>query len=152
MLKTHSKIRHYSSGFTMPEILITLAVFLVMASLSLPYLGDFFRNENAEAHCKRLNQAIYRASYRSNAGENGLSWGVYASGDSYTLFAGDSYATRDTNLDETITLPSTMTIVTPKTFHFQKYSGLPDYVDTVSITLGGITTQCASVNSAGLVE
>ncbi|MCK5015991.1 MAG: prepilin-type N-terminal cleavage/methylation domain-containing protein [Candidatus Peribacteraceae bacterium] len=152
LYKSWQRKKIFRNAFTLPEIIITIALFGIMASLSIPYLGDFYKSENIGSHCKNIRQTIYRASTRSIAGEQGLPWGVYAAGNEYTLFAGETYISRNTALDETFTLPGGMSFLGNKTFIFHQFSGIPISAENAYIIFDGETSLCASMNESGLVE
>lgn len=139
-------------GFTLNEIIVVVAVFVLMMGISLPYLGDFYRNQNTGAYCKNIRQALYRASYRAIAGERNEPWGVQFNTNDYILFAGPNYANRKTQFDEEHDIPNTMTITAPSEIVFEKFNGQPVTTGTVSLVLDGETTVCAEVNAAGSVE
>lgn len=139
-------------GFTLNELIIVVAIFVLMSALSLPYLGDFYRNENIGAHCKNLRQTMYRASYRAIAGERYQKWGVKINSDSYVLFAGPDYASRLTQFDETHDIPNTMTLTGISEVQFTKFNGEPNVTGTISIIYNGNTNVCATLVETGLVE
>lgn len=143
--------RIHKPGFTLNEVILVVAVFVLMSSLSIPYLGDFYRNQNVGTYCKGLRQALYRASYRAIAGERNSDWGVYTTTGNYTLYSGNSYATRSTQFDEVYDIPNTMSIGNSE-IRFQIHTGIPSTTGTVSIQHQGTTTVCATVVETGLID
>lgn len=141
-----------TAGFSLIEVLVAIGIFVLMLSISLPYLGSFYRDQNVGAHCKKVRQALYRSEYRSIAGERGVPWGVHITSGNYTLFAGETYSSRLTQFDETNTLPNSMTYTGLSEVLFSQYEGIPSAEGTVSILLNGETSPCVTVSSAGLVN
>lgn len=122
-----------------------------MSAISLPYLGDFYRNENSGAYCKKVRQSLYRASYRALAGERNSHWGVKIESGNYTLYAGNTYAGRLTQFDEVNDIPNTMTLTGMTNVRFSKFTGRPNAIGTISIVLNGKTTTCAIITETGLI-
>jgi prepilin-type N-terminal cleavage/methylation domain-containing protein len=142
----------HRAGYTLVEVLVVISVFLLMLTMTLPFLGSFYRNQNAGAYCKRVRQSVYRAAYKSIAGEHSTPWGVHMNAGSYLLFAGQSFASRITPLDEIVDIPNTMSFTGLPEVIFTKYSGLPKSTGTISIVLNGETTDCVTLVESGLIE
>lgn len=146
-------LRHRTtSGFTLNEVIIVVAVFVLMSTLSLPYLGSFYRNQNTGAYCKSVRQALYRASYRAIAGERNTAWGVKIDSGAFTVYSGTGYVNRLTQFDEVHDIPNTMTLTGLSEVRFSKYTGEPNVAGTVSIIFNSTTTNCATVVESGLVD
>lgn len=119
----------YTKGFTLMEILLVLGlmgiVFSFTAFISFDtYHGSNFRNERGN-----IQGALLRARSRSINNVcsgpclKGQAHGVHFSPTQYTLFQGDSYATRNTAYDESYTTNSGFTLSDLTDVMFYQLSG-----------------------------
>jgi prepilin-type N-terminal cleavage/methylation domain-containing protein len=87
------------SGLTLVEVLVALAIILILASVSLPMLGNWpFKVQTSSANAQ-LVQMIRLTRERSMARLNNQNQGIFFDNKSYTVFQGDSYANRQANYD-----------------------------------------------------
>lgn len=87
------------AGLTLTEILIALAVILLLASVSLPLLGNWPFRVQASSAKAQMVQMIRLARERSIAELNNQSHGVWLDNTGYTIFQGATYATRAADYD-----------------------------------------------------
>jgi len=102
-----------NQGFTLLEILIVTAILIVLFGLGLPSFLHFQESFMPAANASRLAHTLTTASRSARLGVENKAWGVYfnynettRAGESITIFAGNSYLSRDTNFDRITTLPS----------------------------------------------
>jgi len=90
------KIQKLSCGFTLIEILVTLAMTAVAITAGLLILGGYNTGKNLKSEGDQLTAALQNARQNSIAQQNGARWGVHFSNttstQSYSLFRGLSYA------------------------------------------------------------
>jgi len=99
-------IRNY--GFTFLEILLTLALFVIVASLSLAASLDVYKSFNYADSQSLLLTLLRRA--RSDAVNNidGLPHGIFIQNHTYILFEGRNYQARNQTRD--LTFPTSSNI------------------------------------------
>ena len=104
--------RNSTSGFTLIELLVVMGILGVVGTFSLIGSIDNYRNFSARNERDAFVAALEKA--RSQSINNlclgvpctdGKAHGVHLESGRYTLFQGDSYATRDVAFDE-VTTPS----------------------------------------------
>ena len=99
------------AGFTLLEIIITLAVISLIAGGTFVIFSSFMTNTYLEDTTQEIVHALRKANTNATARLYDLRWGVYFDDTalSFTFFAGDSYATRSTQYDEVTNLPTSVT-------------------------------------------
>lgn len=146
-------------GFTLVEVLIVISVSLILAASAVPIIGNLQGsaqlNDNTSDIIQTLRIARERSISRLNNENHGVFFEINAGADSYILYQGGSYDTRDTDYDVETTLPDSITMTTTITgdeINFSKGLGVPDetgIIDLISDTGG---TRSVSSNSIGLIE
>ena len=99
-LQAHEAALEARSGFTTIELLIVLAIFVLSAATTVPFLGAFRETETVGTVAEDILQTLRRAQHRSMSGERERAWGVRFEADRFVLFGGDSFAARLPALDE----------------------------------------------------
>ena len=86
-------------GFTLLEVLVSLAIGLVLVGLAVYATSHFIQNRDLEAVSDTLVSYLRSAEARARQSEGNMSHGVSTSGGKITLFRGASYATKVTAYD-----------------------------------------------------
>lgn len=110
-------------GFTLIELLVTISVFAILVALSVvTFTGVFDTNEISTE--REIVIALLRKARSSAVNNLGTSdHGLYIASASYVLFEGTSYATRDTNEDETYERAEFVTITGADEIIFARLTG-----------------------------
>ena len=139
-------------AFTAIELIITVAIFVITASVAFPFLGSFQQTETMETLSQEVVQILQRARHRAAAGQRDSAWGASFQTGSYILYAGGSYATRNTAFDEQHTVASAYTFSGASEITFEKFSGRASAAGTVTITNPVAGSKSVVVNSAGAIS
>jgi len=152
-------------GFTMVELLIVIALSFVLVIASVPIYGQLQVRAQLQETSAQLVQALRSTRENSIARYGNSAHGVFftinPSGiDSYTLYRGTSYATRDVSFDRVQTLDSVLTI-TDLSFvttggnvdiNFSPGLGKPNNVGSLLLTHVSQGETTISVNNLGKIE
>lgn len=139
-------------GFTLVEVLLSVAVIAVLAGISAPVFSRLMTKNDLDTAVVSLAQSWRRVQELSMANDGDSVWGVKVAAGSITLFKGGSYAGRDTGYDETFDLPSTISVSgAAMEVTFNKLTGTPSATGTVSLTSFG-DTRTLNINSKGTVS
>lgn len=93
-------------GFTVIELLVVVALFIVLTSLSIYLSFDMYRGYAWRTEQDVIVSALQKARAQSMANlclgscTDGKRHGVAILADKYVIFQGDSYAARDVSFDE----------------------------------------------------
>jgi Tfp pilus assembly protein FimT len=138
-------------GFTLLEILLSVAFIAAIATLSLATYENLPARNDLEIASASLKDMIYRAEELSSAVSEDSPWGVKIEDDKLILFKGNAYAARDANFDETTTMFNT-TVSGQQEFIFSKVSGYPESTGATTLLSSPIgESKTISVNEKGVI-
>ena len=156
-----SEIRN-KKGFTLVELTMVIAIFVIMFGTGAVALGNFVTNQALHVAESQLIQSIWEARSFSVTQYHDSLWGVYldtvTEPDRLVLFQGNSYALRDQDFDQIIPFHKSITFK-----QINLVSGLHEIVfdkrtgqtgDYGTVILGGAEDdeKEISVNALGIVN
>lgn len=98
------------NAFTLTELLVVVAIFVILSATALPAFNIFRKKSDVSNSAQELIAALRLAQSKTVSSENASQWGIYFNAsttpNSYTVFKGVSYASRDAGLDEVNLLSS----------------------------------------------
>lgn len=142
----------YGRGFTLIEILLSLALMGVIAGFSVPLYQSFQNQNQLQVTATTMTQTLRRAQVLSQANDGDSRWGVYVETGAITLFQGDDFSDRNSALDERFDIPESLSIDGDQEFVFKKLSGLPSAEGATTFTGPANRESTVSINSQGMVQ
>lgn len=139
-------------GFTLLELLLCIAIIGILTGLSLPVYESFARRNDLDLTVQSTASAIRRAETYARAVRGDSTWGVKFQSTDITLFKGATYATRDTNFDEVIDMPNTVSIAGLSEVQFAKMLATPSTTGSVTFTSTTNDTRTLTLNAKGMVD
>ncbi len=144
------------------ELLISMAILVIIASVGFVYLGGYRRTADIDATLQKMVSFTREAQMRAKSGQDGVAWGVHwenplAGEDFYALFKNTYSAT---NTVETIMLGNDVEFTNPTTGNFyeaifQRITGDP-VATNISITIASKVnaeiTKTITINSLGQID
>jgi prepilin-type N-terminal cleavage/methylation domain-containing protein len=150
------------SGFTLVELLIVIALFIIVLAVGLPFTSHMQvsaqLNDAADGLVHTVRTAQERAQTRFRGQAHGVYIDIQAGGDdSFVLYLGNSYSTRQSSFDRTTTLDSGLTLSTTLAGQDLNFAAGTATLNQSGITTTTITHGVAGhrnvvINSLGLVE
>lgn len=137
-------------GFTLLELLLSVAIIAILAGLSLPVYRTLLSKNDLDIATTTTAQSLRRAQMLSQAVDGDTTWGLKIQSSSIVIFKGASFASRDTTFDETFSMPSTIGVLGTTEIVFAKMTGLPQSTGTVSLT-SETDTKTVTINGKGTV-
>ena len=145
-------MKHKSKkGFTLIEVLLTMALVAIVAWLSSPFYGRFIFSQEVSVTHDELQGSFTKAQLYSMTGKNNSEWGVAVNDGQIILFQGNSFASRDQNFDEKFVIHSSVTISGMDEVVFARTTGGPDNQPMIAITGNGVTENI-TMNKEGVLE
>ncbi len=141
------------SGFTLLELLLTISIGAVIFMFTVPAFLGFYRSQIVDDTAKNLVDSLRQAQQYSMIQLEGRSYGIklLPLSNSYVLFQGDSYATRNTAEDEVDTYPSIISIdATSTEVVFSRLYGTSTFSGTW--TISGGQTRSIDISQGGIID
>lgn len=144
--------QRHCRGFTLVELMLSLAIFTLIAGISIPIYESFAAQNDLDIAATTVAQTIRRAEMLASASDGSSDWGVHVGTDGIVLFKGTSFAGRNTQYDETFDLPSDVTASGMTEIVTAEGTGYP--LTTGTITLSGTAgrTYTITINEKGTVD
>ncbi len=146
----HKKINRL--GYTLPEVMLSMAVIVLIAGFSVPVYQTFQIRNDLDVASGDLAIAIRKAQLFSQTNRQDSQWGVRADQGQIVVFKGDSYLNRDSLYDEVSAVSGTISPTGLQEMVFSKMLGEPDTVGTFILTSINGNVRTLEVNEKGMVE
>lgn len=140
------------AGFTLIEVLLSVATVAVLAGISIPIYQTFQVRNDLDIGTTTIAQTLRRAQILSQAVDGDISWGIYIVSGNIILFKGASYAARDTTFDEIFDVPTSITPSGVSEIVFAKFTGLPQTIGTITLISNINETRTITINTKGMVS
>ncbi|MEI8103724.1 MAG: type II secretion system protein [Candidatus Moraniibacteriota bacterium] len=141
----------FQKGFTLLEMLLSVALMGALAGLSLPVYQSFQVRNDLDIAATTLAQSIRRAEVLSQGSAGDTTWGVAIQSGSIVIFQGASYAVRDVTWDEVFSVPTSITVTGASEIIFAKVTGLPTTTPTITLSTPINETRTLTINTYGTV-
>lgn len=139
------------SGVTLLEVLISISILVILLAITpFMHIGAYTRYVLTSEH-NTLTLALEKARNQAMSNINQSPHGIFIQPNSYTLFQGSTYASRNTFYDEIIPSSPTISKGGLGEIVFQQLSGETSTVG--SITLSNTTNSTViSINTVGQIN
>ena len=142
-----------SGGFTLIEVLLSVAIISLITGMSLPILASFNDRNDLDLTTQSIVSQLRRAQTYSRGVNGDSQWGVYAQNGNAILFKGSSYAARDTSYDESTTISPAITVTGLGELLFAKLDGTPSTTGSLTLTNTNTNeTRTITINAKGMVS
>lgn len=139
-------------GFTLLELLLSIALIIIVAGVSAPVVVAFQRQNYLNIAKTVIVESWRRAQVVSQAGEGDTTWGVQVGIGTVTVFKGTSFAVRDPLYDEVYDIAPSISPSGAVEIVFSKLTGFPQSSGTLILTDTNNDTQAMSINAKGMAE
>jgi Tfp pilus assembly protein PilE len=140
-----------SKGFTAIELLLVFVLAATIAGVAIPVSIQFLQIQTLDETTAGILSTLRRAHNQSIFQKNDSAFGVKFLTNSYILFEGSSYVSRDQSKDEPFNLPSNAILGGSNEITFSKLSGIPPASSIVTISLED-NIQTIDINDLGKIE
>lgn len=139
-------------GFTIIEVLLSLAIIGILAGISTPIYQSFQVRNDLDIATVTIAQSLRRAQTLSQSVDNDSTWGIDVRSGSITIYKGVSYIARDSAYDELFEMPSSLTPSGMNGVVFNTLTGLPQKTGSIILTSNANETRTIIINSKGMVS
>jgi prepilin-type N-terminal cleavage/methylation domain-containing protein len=141
-----------SNGFTLIEMLLSVAIIGLLSGLSLPVYETFIRRNDMDLAAQQLVSTLRRAENYARSGSRDSAWSVEIQQSGVTLFQGTNFAARNTAYDEVFDIPDSVTPSGLGEVQFAKLSAAPNTAGTITLTSNASSSRMVTVNAKGMVD
>lgn len=153
MMSVFARRAHDAAGFTLLEIMLSIAAIAAIAAIGIPVSRSFQPRNDLDIAAVAAAQTLRRAQAAAQGMDGDASWGVYVYGGTITLFQGARYAGRDADFDEIIAIPQSIAASGAQEIVFVKFSGEPQGgAGAVTFTSLDNESKTIAVNAKGTVS
>ena len=149
-LKAKSYKPKANKGFTLIEVVLSLAIVILIFGIATPFYQDYQIRNGLDTGINTIVENLRRAQVLSRAVDGDSNWGVSISGNQVTLFKGVSFATRDVTFDEVSDILSVISFLGLNEIVFSKLNGLPNTTGMINLSVSG-NTRTVSINEKGIL-
>lgn len=142
---------HKKKGFTLLEVLLSVAIVALLAGLGTPIYQSFQVRNDLDIAANTLAGSLRRAQVLSQSVDGDATWGVSVQNAAITLFRGASYASRNTDFDEAFDMPGSIIPTGVSEITYDTLTGKPQTIGTVTLTSNINETRNITINEKGTI-
>lgn len=141
----------YKKAFTLPEVLLSIALMAMIAGFSIPFLLKFQYSNELDAAVINTVRATRTAQIYAQSAQNDDEWGVRIASPTITIFKGNDFNTRDTSFDIEFVIPSRSVVTGTTEYVFTKQEGKATSSGSTTISVSNKSV-VIKVNSQGALS
>lgn len=144
------KLNH-ERGFTLLELLLSVAIISLIAGFSLPVYRTLLSKNDLDISATVTTSSLRRAQILSQAVDGDTTWGVKTQSGSIIIFKGTSFASRDSSFDEAFPVPASISFGGINEIVFAKLTGFPQTTGTVNLSTES-NSRSVTISEKGMVN
>lgn len=144
-------MRVMQRGFSLIELLLTVALLALITAVSLPQYNNFLVSRLSVSDANQLVTQLHKARMYAIQQKEGGGWGVYVQASSSVLYQGTDYAGRNVAYDE-INQFGSLISDGPHDVVFSSTTGRSSINHTINFTDTIGTDRVMTINRLGVVE
>ncbi|MCK9393345.1 MAG: prepilin-type N-terminal cleavage/methylation domain-containing protein [Candidatus Paceibacterota bacterium] len=117
-------------GFTMIEILLTMAMIVILAGITIPFYSQYNKS-SLQIDSGMVVDSIRTAEIFAMTQKNDSGWGVHFQSGKIIIFKGDSFENREIFFDEEIDVNDNYIFLGLNDIFFSPFSGIPNKTGVV---------------------
>lgn len=141
-----------TAGFTLVELLLSVTIIGILVGLSLPVYNSFAARNDLDLAGQQVAGTLRRAQTYARGMDDDSAWSVRIQPTIVTLFKGTTFGTRDTNYDETLSLPGSVTVSGLSEVQFSKLTATPNTTGSITLTSNANDSRTITINAKGRIE
>ncbi len=139
-----------SRGFSLIELLLVIAIVTVLSAMTATFYSRFLNQNSVANVTDQVVGDLRKAQTYAMMGKKNGNWGVTFNASKIYLYQGANFGARNTALDETFSVASSVSISGLGDVNFVRSTGLPNAGTTITIFTTA-DSKTVTVNSQGMV-
>lgn len=139
-------------GYTLIEAILSIAFIGILSGIGVPLSQSFLERNDLNTALTTLVQTMRRGETLARTGTKDSVWGVSIAPGAITLFKGDTFATRDADMDEVYTISEKISIRGITEYTFTKVTGYPSETGTTTLSSHRDEEKTVTVNAKGTIN
>jgi prepilin-type N-terminal cleavage/methylation domain-containing protein len=144
-------MKHKKTGFTLIEVLLSIALITVLAGVAVPTYYSLFYKNDLDVAKNQVAQSLRRAEVLSSASDGDATWGLKIQSGSVIIFKGLNYTDRDIKYDEAYQISSSIVPSGLLEIVFNKMTGFPQLTGNIVLTSINGETRTITINAKGQI-
>jgi len=138
-------------GFTLVEISLVIALFLIVLSFAVPYGLRFFKVERLDGISRDLLETLRLTQSQAASQNLDSNYGVSINSNAFISFKGNSYTSRSVAYDQEFAIPNGIEVSGLPEVIFYKLTGLPNQSGEIRLS-SGARINVITINSQGTMS
>ena len=142
-----------SFGFTLIELMLSIAILGLLTGLSIPLYATFSNRNSLDLATQNVATLLRRAETYSRGAKLDTQWGVELQSDKATLFNGSNFAGRNVAYDEVVTTSPSVGLSGLNEVLFSKLGGIPQATGSITVTsTNSGEARMITINAKGVIN
>ena len=142
--------KRFSRGFSVIEMLIVIGIVMIIVGITAPVGFRYYQTQLLDESTCLVFDTLRRAQQNAMFQKNDNAFGVFFEENSFTLFDGSTFLTRDENEDEVFILSNNISLSGLQEIVFSRKHGTTADGEIV-ISMGNIS-EYVDVNTKGRID
>ncbi|BFT94402.1 MAG: hypothetical protein MNSN_05780 [Minisyncoccus archaeiphilus] len=137
-------------GFTILELLLSVAMVAVLAGVAIPLYSIYYSRTSIGDSSALVVDSLRATRAMSIAGKYGSEWGVRLEQGKVTIFKGQAFSSRDQSYDQVIILEDNLNFTGLNDIYFNR-AGTPNQIGNIAVSYGE-DALVINVNEKGIID
>lgn len=138
------------TGFTLIEVLLVIVLIATITAFSVPVFSSLVASTELNESVDKVVHSLRRAQLLSEAQSEDSIWGVFIDTNKAVIFAGSTYATRNTNFDEEYSFNEQINVSGVTEVSFSKLDGEPSVTGLTTLE-NSFGSHEITINNEGVI-
>ncbi len=143
--------KRFSRGFSVIEMLIVIGIVMIIVGITAPVGFRYYQTQLLDESTCLVFDTLRRAQQNAMFQKNDNAFGVFFEENSFTLFDGSTFLTRDENEDEVFILSNNISLSGLQEIVFSRKHGTTTADGEIVISMGNIS-EYVDVNTKGRID
>lgn len=146
------KIIKNCAGFTLLEMMLSVAMFTIILGMTLPMLRTFTVRNDLDVTTSTIVQNLRRAQALARVADGDMPWGLHMLSGNSVIYKGATYLTRDASYDDVTAITPSILVEGLQDIVFTKVTGIPQSTGAMTLTSQTNEIRTITINQKGMID